>query len=133
MVLNCLVNTQFKKNLLKGIRNKRPIVDAILTLGMGIISSIWLRQNLNDINAQPKMFHRSFLKKIGKPPDDFSLDLYFYYNAIINEMKILELPVYFGKRLHGEAKGGGGSSIFTRIRVIFRTLRYILKLRKTIL
>ncbi len=122
-----------KKIFLKGIRNKRPIVDAILTLGMGIISSIWLRQNLNDINAQPKMFHRSFLKKIGKPPDDFSLDLYFYYNAIINEMKILELPVYFGKRLHGEAKGGGGSSIFTRIRVIFRTLRYILKLRKTIL
>ena len=122
-----------KKIFLKGIRNKRPIVDAILTLGMGIISSIWLRQNLNDINAQPKMFHRSFLEKIGKPPDDFSLDLYFYYNAIINEMKILELPVYFGKRLHGEAKGGGGSSIFTRIRVIFRTLRYILKLRKTIL
>ena len=122
-----------KKIFLKGIRNKRPIVDAILTLGMGIISSIWLRQNLNDINAQPKMFHRSFLKKIGNPPDDFSLDLYFYYNAIINEMKILELPVYFGKRLHGEAKGGGGSSIFTRIRVIFRTLRYILKLRKTIL
>ena len=122
-----------KKIFLKGIRNKRPIVDTILTLGMGIISSIWLRQNLNDINAQPKMFHRSFLKKIAKPPDDFSLDLYFYYNAIINEMKILELPVYFGKRLHGEAKGGGGSSIFTRIRVIFRTLRYILKLRKTIL
>ncbi len=122
-----------KKIFLKGIRNKRPIVDAILTLGMGIISSIWLRQNLNDINAQPKMFHRSFLKKVGKPPDDFSLDLYFYYNAIINEMKILELPVYFGKRLHGKAKGGGGSSIFTRIRVIFRTLRYILKLRRTIL
>ena len=121
-----------KKIFLKGIRNKRPIFDAILTLGMGIISSIWLRQSLNDINAQPKMFHRSFLKKIGKPPDDFSLDLYFYYNAIINKMKILELPVYFGKRLHGEAKGGGGSSIFTRIKVIFRTLRYILELRKTI-
>ena len=122
-----------KKIFLKGIRNKRPIVDAILTLGMGIISSLWLRQRLNDINAQPKMFHRSFLKKISKPPDDFSLDLYFYYNAIINGMKILELPVSFGKRLHGEAKGGGGSSLFTRIKVIFRTLRYILKLRKTII
>jgi len=127
------LQTNQKTVFIKGVRKKRPFIDSILTLGMGIISSICLRQKLNDINAQPKMFHHSFLKSIGKPPDDFSLDLYFYYNALINEMKVLEFPVYFGKRLHGEAKGGGGSSILTRIRVIIRTLGYILELRKTIL
>lgn len=119
-----------EKSFLKGIRKKRPFIDHILTLGMGKISSVMLGQELNDINAQPKMFHHSFLKLIDDPPNDFSLDLYFYCVAVKNKMDILELPVYFNKRLFGEAKGGGGSSIWTRIKVIKRTLKYILNLRK---
>jgi len=96
---------------------------------MGIMSSIMLGKKLNDINAQPKMFHRSFLKLADDAPDDFSLDLYFYYTAVKNKMKILNLPVYFKDRLYGEAKGGG-SSLWTRIKVIKRTMKYIMKLSK---
>jgi len=115
---------------LKGSRKKRPFIDHILTCGMGKISSYMLGIKLNDINAQPKMFHRSFLNLSEDAPDDFSLDLYFYCMAVKNKMNILELPVFFKDRLYGVAKGGGGSSIWTRIKVVRRTLKYILKLSK---
>ena len=118
-----------EKFFLKGSRRKRNFIDLILTWGMSIISSIMLGTKLNDINAQPKMFHRTFLQLADNAPDDFSLDLYFYCMAVENEMNILDLPVSFKDRLYGEAKGGGGSSIWTRIKVIKRTLKYILKLR----
>ena len=117
-----------EKTFLKGSRKERPFVDHILTWGMGKISSIMLGKKLNDINAQPKMFHRTFLKLAGDAPDDFSLDLYFYCVAVKNKMNILDLPVSFKDRLYGVAKGGGGSSIWTRIKVIKRTSKYILKL-----
>jgi glycosyltransferase involved in cell wall biosynthesis len=119
-----------EKTFLKGRRKKRPFIDQILTRGMGKISSIMLGKKLNDINAQPKMFHRTFLLLADDAPDDFSLDLYFYCMAVKNKIDIIELPVYFEKRLYGVAKGGGGSSIWNRIKVIKRTLKYILKLSK---
>lgn len=119
-----------KKSFLKGYRKKRPLIDTLLTWGMGTISSILLRKNLKEINAQPKIFHKSFLNYINKTPDDFSLDLYFYYTAMKNDLSIIELPVYFKERLFGEAKGGGGSSILTRIKVIRRTLIFIFNLSK---
>jgi len=119
-----------EKTFLKGSRQARSIIDNVLTWGMGIISSLILGEKLNDINAQPKMFHRSFLMMANDPPDDFSLDLYVYCIAVKNKMNIQELPVYFKDRLYGKAKGGGGSSIWTRIKVIKRTLKYILKLSK---
>ncbi|MBH10755.1 MAG: glycosyl transferase family 2 [Candidatus Marinimicrobia bacterium] len=119
-----------KKSFLKGYRKKRPLIDTVLTWGMGTISSILLRKNLKEINAQPKIFHKSFLNYINKSPDDFSLDLYFYYTAMKNDLSIVELPVYFKERLFGEAKGGGGSSIVTRIKVIQRTLKFIFNLSR---
>ena len=115
---------------LKGKRNKRPFLDSLLTWGMGKICSRILGYRFKDINAQPKMFHKTFLNYIDKEPDDFSLDLYFYFIALKNNFKIIEIPVYFNKRLHGEAKGGGGSSLWTRVKIIRRTLNYIYNLEK---
>lgn len=114
----------------KGSRKKRFFIDNILTWSMSKISSIALGVKLKDINAQPKMFNKTFLKLVDNPPNDFSLDLYFYYTAAINNIQILDFPVYFKERIHGVAKGGGGSNIRTRMKVIIRTLRYIIKVHK---
>ncbi|SVD41735.1 uncharacterized protein METZ01_LOCUS394589, partial [marine metagenome] len=100
-------NADNEKCVLKGKRIGRNLFDTFFTFTMGALSSFLMRVNLTDINAQPKMFHRSFLVKMASAPDDFSLDLYLLYQARINGYKILEYPVHFGKRLHGEAKGGG--------------------------
>lgn len=117
-----------QKVVIKGRRRKRPLLDSAFTSVMGLISSAALNQRLTDVNAQPKIFPRAFLPLLDRSPDDFSLDLYFLFAAGAHDWRILEYPVWFVKRLHGEAKGGG--SWKGRIALIRRTLSFILVLRK---
>ena len=118
-------NSDYEKCILKGKRVGRNPFDAFFTFGMGILSSFLMGVKLNDINAQPKMFHRSFLEKITDAPNDFSLDLYLLYQAKKNGFNIIEYPVNFGKRLHGEAKGGG--TLKGKWNLIKRTWTYMKK------
>lgn len=114
---------------IKGKRKNRRLLEAFFTFGMQIVVWFVLKTYLSDINAQPKMFCREFYKKYLKnnPPDDFSLDLFALYWAKKSGYTIKEIPVYFAKRLHGEAKGGG--SWKGRISLIKRTFNYIFKLK----
>lgn len=116
---------------IKGKRVSRNFLDAFFTFGMSLLSSFALRSVLSDINAQPKMFHRTFLDKMVDPPDDFSLDLYVYYLARKEKMDILEQEVSFADRKYGEAKGGG--SFKGKIKLILRTWKYIFELRTKLL
>jgi glycosyltransferase involved in cell wall biosynthesis len=113
--------------ILKGRRIDRPWLDAFFTLGMSLVSSLALGQRLFDVNAQPKMFHRSFLDRMKRPPDDFSLDLYALYVARKDGLAIIEHPVSFGRRRHGVAKGGG--TLRGKWNLIRRTWAYLWKLR----
>lgn len=124
----------YKKNedkniIVKGKRKNRKLSEAFFTFGMQIVVLFLLKNYLTDINAQPKLFSKNFYDQYIKnnAPSDFSLDLYLLYQARINNYQILEIPVYFKKRLHGEAKGGG--SFKTKIKLIIRTFKYILKTR----
>ena len=117
----------YPKCILKGRGVGRNPLDALFKAGMSIISTLPLREKLSDVNAQPKMFHRDFLEKLTESPKDFSLDLYFLFQARLHSFPILEYPVHFGKRLYGESKGGG--TLKGKWKLILRTLRYILKLK----
>tara|TARA_Y100001970_G_scaffold281852_1_gene393495 strand:- start:34342 stop:35001 length:660 start_codon:yes stop_codon:yes gene_type:complete len=123
----------FHKNtkcVLKGKRVGRNFFDELFTFGMSILASRLMKVKLSDINAQPKMFHHNFVKKLENAPDDFSLDLFFLYQAKINGYNIIEYPVYFNKRKYGQSKGGG--SLKGKIKLIMRTWTYMLDLsRKT--
>ena len=118
-----------KKCIVKGKRKKRSLSEQIVTLGMSLYCSVILNEKLVDINAQPKLFHRSFIDLLDSPPLDFSLDLYLLYFFKKQKIKINSIPVYFEKRLHGEAKGGGGN-FFGKIRIILSTIKYANKLKK---
>jgi glycosyltransferase involved in cell wall biosynthesis len=115
----------------KGRRMSRGPLDSFFTFGMSFISSALLGCWMQDINAQPKIFSRKFYTKLESPPDDFSLDLYAYYLAKSPGGELIELPVDFGKRRHGDAKGGG--TISGKLRLSLRTWKYILKIRREIL
>ena len=93
-------------------------------------SSFLLGSKLWDVNAQPKMFHRSFMKYLDVAPHDFSLDLYVLFVANRLGMKVQSFPVFFAKREFGEAKGGG--SLKGKYKLIKRTFAYIFQLRKDI-
>lgn len=112
----------------RGRRIGRGWFDAAFTGGMSLVSSLALGVALRDINAQPKLFHRSFLDRMTDPPNDFALDLYALYQARMSGMDIFEQPVYFGKRHAGEAKGGG--TLRGKWKLSRRAFHYILALRR---
>ena len=114
----------------KGARTGRPVVDRIFTAGMAIFETIFMHASMWDINAQPTLMPRSLYSAWQNAPTDFSLDLYAYYQAKKQRVKIQRIPVQFGPRTFGESHWNTG--IVSRIRFIRRTLRYSWKLRKEI-
>jgi glycosyltransferase involved in cell wall biosynthesis len=87
--------------LVKGRRYGRPYMDVVFTVGMSIFETVLLARPMWDINAQPTMFSREFFESWTDPPDDFSLDLYAYYQAQRYGLKVYRFPVRFGERAHG--------------------------------
>ena len=118
-----------KKCYIKGNRKGRPIFDQFFTIGMSFFESIYLNQNLWDINAQPNIFHKSFFDSIKTDcPKDFSLDLYFLYMAKKNNLEIIRFDVVFPKRIYGESKWNTG--LISKWRFIKRTFNFSVKLKK---
>ena len=117
--------------IIKGKRINRQFVDIFFTLCMAFFTSIIFGKNFNDINAQPKIFHRKFLKYLKKAPKDFSLDLFFLFIAKKNFYKIMEYPVYYKKRMQGIAKGGG--SLVGKLLLSIKTFKFIISLKMKII
>lgn len=111
----------------KGSRKKRPFFDTFFMYGMSVFETIILKTILFDINAQPNLFHKSFLDHINNPPIDFSFDLYCYYMAKNRNFEIIKFPVLFPKRIHGISHWN--TSLAEKWRFIKRTLDFSFKLR----
>ena len=122
-----LLTKENTKTFFKGSRKKRNLYDKFFTKGMSLMSKFILKQNLQDINAQPTVFHHSFLKQVLDPPKDFSFDLYLYYTAIKNNYKIKRFPVFFHKRIYGEAHL---KNLKSKIIYSLKTIKYIIWLKK---
>jgi polyisoprenyl-phosphate glycosyltransferase len=114
----------------KGARTGRPLTDRVFTAGMSIFETIFMRKKMWDINAQPTLFPRSLYTAWQKPPSDFSLDLFAYYQAKAHQLEIQRIPVYFGPRAFGESHWNTG--MVSRMRFIRRTLVYSWHLRKNL-
>ncbi len=114
--------------IVKGKRTNRNFIDIFFTMGMSVVTYFLFKKKLSDINAQPKIFNKSFLDKLKNVPLDFSFDIFFLLVAKKINLKILEYPIVVHKRFAGEAKGGG--SIKLKIKLTLRTLNFMLDLRK---
>lgn len=119
-----------KKVVVKGHRRNRGGLEKWFSLGMQLLSSAALGQWLTEVNAQPKLFPREFYEQMKNPPHDFSLDLYLLCLARQKGYQVVSIPVYFKPRRYGEAKGGGGSSLAVKWKLVRRTAAYIFRLRK---
>ena len=116
-----------KDTLIKGKRTGRGLGASLLTNGMSLIASAVLFTWLTDINAQPKVFHRSHLERLTNPPDGFEFDTYVLYKASKAGMDIATIPVAFGPRAYGQSKWA--FSFRSRVRTIWRTIIYLFQLR----
>jgi glycosyltransferase involved in cell wall biosynthesis len=87
--------------LVKGRRYGRPLSDVVFTVGMSVFETVLLGMPMWDINAQPTMFSRAFFESWHKPPHDFSLDLFAYYEARRMGLAVHRFAVQFGERAYG--------------------------------
>ena len=126
---NLIIQQKSPENsYIKGNRKQRPLFDTFFTFGMSVFETLMLRKVLFDINAQPNLFHKSFLSNITNPPKDFSFDLYFYYMAKKLDYNLIKLPVSFTKRLHGQSAWNTGLS--SKWKFIKRTIKFTIELKK---
>lgn len=116
--------------LVKGRRYGRPIADTFFTIGMSGFETFLLRKPMWDINAQPTMFSRTFFETWRVPPNDFALDLYAYYEAKSQSIKVRRFPVEFGERAYGQSHWNVDWK--SKWKFIQRTVSYSLKLRKRV-
>lgn len=114
----------------KGRRYGRPFMDVVFTVGMSVFETLLLARPMWDINAQPTMFSRSFFESWTAPPDDFSLDLYAYYQAQRCGLKVYRFPVRFGERVHGVSHWNVNWA--AKRKFIRRTVDFSLQLKKKI-
>lgn len=117
-------------SVVRGLRRGRPRFDKLFTDAMGWLASTMLNSSLVDVNAQPKLFHRSLLSHFANAPDDFTLDLYLLYVANRLKLDIKTFDVRFEDRLSGTSKGGG--SLAGKYKLSKRTFGQILRLRKAL-
>ena len=112
----------------KGRRCGRPFMDVIFTVGMSIFETVLLAKPMWDINAQPTMFSREFFNEWTLPPDDFSLDLYAYYQAKVQSIRVYRFIVRFGERAHGVSHWNVNWS--AKLKFIRRTIEFSIQLKK---
>lgn len=116
-----------KQCYLKGKRKKRGMFDTFFTVGMSFFETTLFLTPLWDINAQPNLFHKSFLKKLENLPNDFSLDIYAYYHAKKLKYKIIRFKVFFPERIHGESSWN--TSFGSKWKFIKRTIKFSFEMR----
>jgi glycosyltransferase involved in cell wall biosynthesis len=116
--------------MVRGKRVSRNPIDYCITIAMQVVTLFFLFVWLDEINAQPKLFSKSFYVEYIKDnaPYDFSLDLFIRYIAKLHNLKQITFPVKFLTRLNGKANGGG-SDLITKLNVIGKTISYILQLK----
>lgn len=112
----------------KGRRYGRPFMDVVFTIGMSLFETILLVKPMWDINAQPTMFSRKFFESWKSAPYDFSLDLYAYYQAKSQKVKVYRFPVKFSERANGVSHWNINWE--EKLKFIKRTIDFSIKLKK---
>ena len=129
-IINKLKINKNKKIFFKGLRIKRDSYSRIFTYLMSLICSIILRKFLWDINAQPSIFHKSFLSNWKNPPKNTQLDLYSYYKAKLKNFKIERLEIEQKDRIYGKSSWNFG--FFSKIRFGKETIRDCILINKKV-
>jgi glycosyltransferase involved in cell wall biosynthesis len=115
-----------EKLLVKGSRSGRRFSERVITWGMQVVATCLLRTWLFEINAQPKLFHRSLLNHLPTPPIDFNFDVYALYQAKKHGWTLQSIPVVFPPRQYGSSNWA--STWKSKARTILRSMRFMARL-----
>jgi len=115
-----------ERTMVKGRRFGRRLSEKIISLGMQVLSTLVFRTYMDEINAQPKLFHRDLLAHVTSPPVDFNFDLYVLVMAKRHGWQIESIPVQFPPRKYGHSNWA--ATWRSKIRTILRSVRYMFSL-----
>lgn len=116
------------KLFLKGVRRNRPVIDYFFTGGMTIFEALLFQKFMYDIGAIPVLFHRSLLKHFQTVPYDFSIELFAYYQAKLNNFQIVRKKVVLLERQKGTSSWNKG--IKSKFKQSMRIIKDSIKIRK---
>lgn len=112
-----------EKLLVKGTRSGRRLGERMISWGMQVVATCLLRTWLSEINAQPKLFHRSLLNHMPTPAIDFNFDVYALYQAKKAGWTLQSIPVVFPPRQYGSSNWA--SSWKSKLRTILRSVKFM--------
>ena len=116
-----------KTSYIKGERvDGRSKIERLLSFGMEIVEFIILGKYLSEINAQPNLFHKSFIYKLS-PPKEWEFELYVYYKARLENFRLIRIPVEWNERIHGTSKWN--YHFMAKMKYILKIINYSVKLR----
>lgn len=98
------------KVLLKGSRVNRRPSEEFFTVGQSIFSTIVFGKLMRDVSAVPILISRSFFEEnnIEDMPNDFALDIYVYYMALVQKYRLKRIVVEYAAREHGSSSWSNG-------------------------
>ena len=93
---------------LKGRRTNRSFLDCIFTNGQAIFNTVLFRRVMYDIGAIPVLFHHSLITDIDSMPNDFSIELYIYKEALLRHFRVIRHKVRIERREKGKSSWNHG-------------------------
>lgn len=115
--------------LVKGERYGRNWKDVMVSRVFEFLALLILGLRVREMNAQPKVFHRSLLQEPGmSPPKTFAFDLYMLYRAQKKGMRFTTIKVEFPPRIHGVSNWA--SNFIGRYKTILGIIRYMFDLSR---
>ncbi len=115
-----------KRVLIKGNRRGRALGQRAISRGMEVVALVLLRRRMTEINAQPKLFHRSLLDHLPNAPIDFNFDVYVLYEALRHGWHVRTIEVEFPPRRHGQSHWA--ATFRSRARTIRRSMVFMFRL-----
>jgi glycosyltransferase involved in cell wall biosynthesis len=118
-----------KKNILgKGFRTNNRGFDGVISMLHEKLASFILGYQMNEVNAQPKIFNRELLQLFSNIPYKWTtIDTYVMYVCLKNKIQIETIEVVFNTRKYGHSKWKNNFTNFAS-HILFNFL-YLFKLR----
>jgi len=117
------------RTLVKGRRLGRDWKERLVSRVFEGLARVVLGLSVHEMNAQPKVFPRTLLAELKKPPLTFAFDLYALYCARRAGFAVRTIDVRFPPRVHGVSNWAG--TLASRRRTILGMIRYMLRLART--
>jgi glycosyltransferase involved in cell wall biosynthesis len=119
-----------KSLFIKGFRVNRRFLPRMFSIGMGLVSSMILRERLRDVNAQPTIISKNLISKHEFRITNFNFDLEAYFYAKRNHGTEFRFKVQFLERKWGNSTWNSG--IMSRLKFSKSTIQSCLLLRKNL-